>query len=120
MLRIMSWGVSCGIGLATLAGAQTMEFVATFNGPEVGHENCHAMAVDGAGNLYVCGVAEFAASGSDFATVKYDPSGNLLWARYWDAAGNGDDRAYSLMLDSTGDVLVGEMSGALRATRTWP
>jgi hypothetical protein len=36
--------------------------------------------------------------------VKYDPSGNALWAK--SAGGNSDDRAYSVSSDGNGNIII--------------
>jgi hypothetical protein len=71
-----------------------------------------AMTVDGAGNLVLTGFTRadaFVSGGGDFATLKYDPSGNLLWARVRDESG-ADDRASGVAVDAAGNVAVTGLS----------
>lgn len=63
-----------------------------------------ALAVDTLGNVYVTGRSMSPDAGYDYATIKYDPEGNQLWATRY--SGPGDDRATALALDSFGNVFV--------------
>ncbi|MBI4548237.1 MAG: SBBP repeat-containing protein [Ignavibacteriae bacterium] len=67
-----------------------------------------ALAVDDSGNVYVTGAAIFGdctyACLGDFATIKYAPNGDSLWARIYDGS-DGDD-ASALSQDGSGNVYV--------------
>lgn len=45
--------------------------------------------------------------GNDMFVVKYDPSGNVLWAR--SSGGSNDDEGYCSAVDTSGNVYVGGM-----------
>lgn len=67
-----------------------------------------AIALDEEGNVYVTGVSYggggFGGTFSDFATIKYDTDGNMLWvARYGDYKTDG---ACSIAVDENGGVYV--------------
>jgi hypothetical protein len=75
----------------------------------------YSLAVDTSGNVYVAGssVGLFYCLGTecwvetDYATIKYDASGNQVWvARYNGPGGFGDDVASALALDSSDNVYV--------------
>jgi uncharacterized delta-60 repeat protein len=72
------------------------------------------IAVDAAGNVYVTGESAGGPETElDFATVKYGPGGQELWARRWSGAGNGKDRPCGMAVDAAGNVHVaGESIGA--------
>ena len=68
-----------------------------------------AIAVDAAGNVYVTGYSAVGGTGfmrTDYATLKYDPNGNLQWKKRTNGAANSGERATSLALDSLGNVYV--------------
>ena len=62
--------------------------------------------VDGSGNVLVLGHTQTESTGYDYATLKYDPDGNLLWARNYNGPGNGDDMPEVIAVDRFGDVIV--------------
>ncbi|HYE95652.1 MAG TPA: SBBP repeat-containing protein [Rubricoccaceae bacterium] len=74
----------------------------------------YSVAVDAAGNVYVCGMftmaADFggvtltSAGARDAFLVKYDPSGNVLWARR--GGGDAGDRAIDVEVDGAGNVYL--------------
>jgi hypothetical protein len=76
----------------------------------------YGIAVDGAGNSYVTGiffssVATFAAGVTltnggynDIFLSKYDPAGNVIWARK--AGGSSDDYSYAIALDATTNIYL--------------
>jgi hypothetical protein len=65
-----------------------------------------ALAADGSCNIYVTGISYGAGSGGDYATIKYDPSGNQVCVRRYNGLGNGDDWAEAIAVDGSGNVYV--------------
>jgi hypothetical protein len=64
-----------------------------------------AVAVDQAGGIYVAGqTASFGAGSYDALLLKFDSSGNLLWARTW--GGEDYDAAYDIALDADGGLYL--------------
>jgi uncharacterized delta-60 repeat protein len=87
------------------AGVQL--WAARFNGPGNGQEYAAAMKVDKDGNVYVSGFATVNGPSSDCAVIKYNTSGVLQWARYYNGTGNGPDIAFAMAVDTlTSDVYV--------------
>jgi hypothetical protein len=86
-----------------------------------GDDYCQSCTIDASGNLYVTGYynSPYINLGSstllvntdgwgvtyDMFVIKYDPSGNLLWAMS-EGGGYGDDKAYGVTTDSSGNVSV--------------
>ncbi|MGQ9603300.1 MAG: SBBP repeat-containing protein [bacterium] len=65
-----------------------------------------AIAVDDFGNVYITGSSYNTETGFDFITIKYDRHGLEEWFRRYNGPGNGDDYAYDLRLDESGNVYV--------------
>ncbi len=81
----------------------------------------YAIAVDGAKNIYVTGGSCGQTTSIDYATLKYDQNGTLLWAqRFNDPNANGADYAYDLAVDGSGNVYVtGSYLHDISGTRTF-
>ena len=83
-----------------------------YNGPNNGEDYATAIAVDGNGNVYVTGESYGGSLLRDYATLKYDPEGKLLWENRYNGPGNGVDSATAIAVDGNGNVYVtGESSG---------
>ena len=68
-------------------------------------EEARELYVDAAGSVYVTGFASDPINGRDFATIKYDASGNELWVHLYDHNGQADE-PNGLAVDNTGNVYV--------------
>lgn len=68
------------------------------------------VAIDAEDNIYVTGYTPNLPNGSDFYTIKYNPSGAEMWARYFDGEAHGDDIAVGVETDSSGNIYVGGYS----------
>jgi hypothetical protein len=107
-------GKSCSGGSYSTSDYATIKYdasgnqlwVARYNGPGNNEDGAYLLAVDDGGNSYVTGYSSGSGSSWDFATVKYDASGNQLWVARYNGPGNGDDVAYFLAADGGGNVCV--------------
>ena len=81
-------------------------WVSRYDGPASGRDGACDIAVDGLGNVYVIGNSTGSTTASDFATVKYDSSGNQLWVRRYSGPGSYNDLAAGISLDSSGNVYI--------------
>lgn len=76
-----------------------------------------ALALDSAGNVFVTGTAYNGhpndhGTDRDYATLKYDTNGNLLWLRTYNGPVNSTDSARALVVDATGCAIVtGQSNG---------
>jgi uncharacterized delta-60 repeat protein len=64
-----------------------------------------ALTMDGAGNIYVTGYSQMAASSYDFVTIKYDASGQQQWLIHYDN-NKGFETAEDIEVDADGGVIV--------------
>jgi uncharacterized delta-60 repeat protein len=68
-------------------------------------DEAQAIAMDNDGYVYVSGFSYAAGSTyHDYATIKYDSDGNVLWTRRY--SGPYSDLAYDLAVNQTGEVFV--------------
>jgi hypothetical protein len=64
------------------------------------------MTIDNFGNIYVTGESDGSGTSKDYATVKYDSSGNQLWGVRYDYSGEYPDYPSSVAVDKNGNVFV--------------
>ncbi len=74
----------------------------------LGNEWDHPTAIcaDNSGNVYVTGESSGQGNNSDFATIKYNSSGDSVWVRRYNGSANSDDKASSMCMDGVGNVYV--------------
>jgi len=82
------------------------EWVARYNGPGEGVDFATSMAVDGSGNTYLTGASTDSSGYYDYATIKYNSSGQEEWVARYDGPANGDDSASGIALDSSSNAYV--------------
>lgn len=77
-----------------------------YNGPGNYIDYGHSVAVDGSGNVIICGVSVGANSGSDFVTIKYNSAGVEQWLARYNGPDNQSDYAQVVKVDAAGNVYV--------------
>jgi len=82
------------------------QWVARYNGPGDGYDWATAIAVDGAGNVYITGESKGNVSQEDYCTIKYNSAGVEQWVARYDGTVHTDDYASALKIDSIGNVYV--------------
>ncbi len=65
-----------------------------------------ALVVDRSENVYVTGLSGNGRRSTDFATVKYSPTGTQRWAAIYDGPSHLDDRPVAIAADSDGNIYV--------------
>jgi hypothetical protein len=86
------------------AGQQ--QWVARYSGQDNGEDYALAIAVDSSGNAYVTGSSFISNAGYDYATIKYDSSGQEQWVARYDGPGNAEDNAVAIVVDQSGNVYI--------------
>lgn len=77
-----------------------------YDGPGRGPDVPSAIAVDGAGAVYVAGSSWGGATDFDSVVIKYSPEGNEIWVARYDGPANGWDAASAIGLDAAGGVSI--------------
>ncbi len=100
------YGDSTGYDYATIkydSSTGDQDWVAIYDS---GHsDRAYAMAVDGAGNVYVTGQSYRSGTSYDFATIKYDTNGTQVWIAWYDND-TSTEYAHAIALDPSGNVCV--------------
>ena len=85
----------------------TTQWSSVYNGSANDTDVVTSMTVDNQGNVYVTGYSKGSTTGRDIATVKYNPSGQQIWAvRFNDDNSDKDDAANAIAVDAVGNVYV--------------
>jgi hypothetical protein len=82
------------------------QWVRRYNGAGNDDDWASAMTIDSYEYIYVIGYSYSSETFNDYATIKYDSSGNEVWIRRYNGTGNGDDNARSIVLDGSGNIYV--------------
>jgi Secretion system C-terminal sorting domain/Beta-propeller repeat len=83
----------------------TVLWTAKYNYSATSFESPKGIRVDGSGNVYVTGFSG-TTSGADYATLKYNSTGQLQWATRFAGPWGLDDYASGLVVDGPGNVYV--------------
>lgn len=77
-----------------------------YNGPGNDFDSAAAVVADSMGNVYVTGQSDGGTTQRDYATIKYNFSGNIEWVTRYDGPDSDDDEAFGIVLDAAGNVYV--------------
>ena len=81
-------------------------WVKRYDGPSHGYDFASAVALDPAHNVYVTGGSTGVGTQIDFATLKYDSTGHLLYKKRYNSPSNMIDFANALVVDDSGNAHV--------------
>lgn len=81
-------------------------WVRRYNGTGNDYDITSGLAIDEAGNVIVTGYSLGIGSSEDYATIKYDPQGNILWDNRYNGSSNSYDISTSITADNLGNVYV--------------
>jgi len=87
-----------------LNSSGVLQWSATYNGAN-NADVPEAIKVDGSGNVYVTGSSINSAGNNDYLTIKYSPSGTVLWTSRYNPF-NQTDIANDIAIDSYGYIYV--------------
>lgn len=95
------------------AGLKTVFFVhyrapleARYDGTGSYIDQATAITVDGSGNVYVTGASTSGTGSLDYATIKYNSSGQQQWVVYYDGPSDFDDIPIAITVDASRNVYV--------------
>jgi uncharacterized delta-60 repeat protein len=109
-IYVTGYSTGTGYDYATIkydtSGQQ--QWVARYDGTANLDDEATAVAVDGAGNVYVTGSTDMPpfGFGGDYATIKYDSTGQQQWVAHYAGTGSYIDWPTAIALDGSGDVYV--------------
>ncbi len=89
--------------------AGTLIWEKQYNGTASNFDIATSMTVDALNNIYLTGLTTQLFGGradSNYGTVKYDPSGNQQWIRFYDGPNNSVDVARSVYVDNSMNVYI--------------
>lgn len=89
-------------------------WIKIYEGPGDGFDQATSIAVDTSYNVYVTGRSLGVTSQYDYATIKYNSSGDSVWVQRYNGADNSSDNPASIAIDRSGNVyVVGQSLGSL-------
>ncbi len=87
------------------------EWVARYNSQYNMDDGPKKMTLDKFGNICVTGNIITSSQGSDFATVKYNPSGVQQWVATYNQISNTNEQATGIAADSSGNIFITGSTG---------
>jgi Secretion system C-terminal sorting domain/Beta-propeller repeat len=83
-----------------------IQWSVSYNGPGNSDDKAWGIVVDDNVNIIITGYSTGVGSGKDFTTIKYSSAGTQLWVSRYNEPGNGDDRAFGIVVDRIGNIYV--------------
>jgi uncharacterized delta-60 repeat protein len=106
-------GTGTGLDYFTVKynAAGVKQWEAWYNGPGNDVDEAFSIAVDNKGNVYVTGRSIGINTGYDYATIKYNATGEEEWVERYSSPGDGFDFARSIVVDDKSNVYITGESG---------
>lgn len=82
------------------------QWVSKYNGVSGRFDIAASLTTDNAGNVFVTGYSYDANTSEDYATIKYNSTGEQQWVSLYNGTGNDFDIATSIKSDINGNVYV--------------
>ncbi|MEO8513544.1 MAG: SBBP repeat-containing protein [Ignavibacteria bacterium] len=104
-----SIGSNSGLDIAVVKynSSGVQQWVKRYNGSGNGGDALVGLKVDGAGNVIACGSTDFGASQKfNFLTLKYDPSGSLIWEKQYNGTSSDIDLATAMTVDALNNIYL--------------
>ena len=101
LLKILIFLVFLIISWVDVIAQVNQEWFARYNGISNGNDEAYSVSVDNLGSVIVTGRSFDSVSNYDYATVKYNSSGNQAWVKRYNGSANGNDQAASVAVDVT-------------------
>ncbi|MEO8514420.1 MAG: SBBP repeat-containing protein [Ignavibacteria bacterium] len=86
--------------------AGALQWTRYYDGPEHSSDRAFGIVVDNSDNVIITGYSTGVGSLADFTTIKFNSAGAQLWVQRYNAPGNGDDRAFGIVVDRVGNIYV--------------
>lgn len=81
-------------------------WVKRYDGPGTGDDYGNDLCLDPSANICVTGASTGSGTSYDYATIKYDPSGGILWSKRYNGTGSSTDWPTAIGVDISGNVYV--------------
>ncbi|MGE5798161.1 MAG: SBBP repeat-containing protein, partial [Ignavibacteria bacterium] len=81
-------------------------WVRRFNGNADDFDLAADAALDNDGNIYITGESTDSSSDENITTIKYDPSGNQQWVKFYNGSGDNVDEAKAIFVDGSDNIYV--------------
>ena len=82
------------------------QWVRTYNGTANTIDDGRLITLDPKGNVYVSGISRAPGNVYDCTTIKYNPSGDMLWVTRYSGPANNICQPNSMIADKTGNIYI--------------
>lgn len=94
------------IATVKYSASGTQLWAARFDGVSHNSDRGRTMYISSSGDVFVGGSSFKDGQGYNAVAIKYNSSGQQQWLVQYNGTGNGDDDAYSIALDNTGNIFI--------------